>query len=66
MCYSWDEEFEKRAQADVAKEDSRKTAPAPHPENPVRSERLTFWTVRVGQRDRAAEEATADRTLEKV
>jgi hypothetical protein len=56
MCYSWDEDFEKSAQADVAQEDPRKTAP----------ERSTFWTVRVGRHEHTTEEVTADRTFEKV
>ncbi len=63
MCYSWDENFEKSARA---REDDRKTVPERRPENLVRSEPSTFWTVRVGRRDRTTEEATADRTLEKV
>ncbi len=64
MCYSWNEDFEKSERANVAQEDPRKTVPERRPEEPVRSERLTFWTV--GRRDRATEEATKDRTLEKV
>lgn len=66
MCYSWNEDFEKSARTEVAREDDRKTVPERRPENVVRSEPSTFWTLRIGRRDRTPEEATADRTLEKV
>ena len=66
MCYSWHEDVEKSVQNDVAREDVRRTAPERRPETRVRSDLLRFWTVRVGRRDRTTEEATADRTLEKV
>jgi hypothetical protein len=66
MCYSWHENVEKSVQSDVAEEDRRKTVPEQRPDNRVRSGRLRFWTFRVGRRDRATEEATADRVLEKV
>ena len=43
-----------------------KWAPEAKPETPVRSERSTFRTFTLGRRVRTAEEATPDRTLEKV
>jgi hypothetical protein len=66
MCYSWHEEVEKTVQNDTAKENPRTSAPEAHEENRVRLEHSRFWTTRIGRRDRATEEATADRTLEKV
>ena len=66
MCYSWHEDVAKNVQNDTAQEAPRKTVPDSFPENRVRSERSGFWAFRVGRRDRATEEATTDRTLEKV
>ena len=66
MCYSWHEDADKSVQNDVAQVDRRKTVPERAQENRVRSNLLTFWTVRVGRRDRTTEEATTDRVLEKV
>ena len=66
MCYSWHEDAAKSVQNDVAQEDRRKTEPERRPESRVRSDLLTFWTVRAGRRDRTTDEATAERIPEKV
>jgi hypothetical protein len=66
MCYSWHEDVGKTVQNETAKEKPRTSAPQAHEENRVRLERSRFWTTRIGRRDRATEEATPDRTLEKV
>ena len=66
MCYSWHEDVEKSVQNDIAQEDPRKTVPEEHPQSRVRSEHSRFWTFPIGRRQSSTEEATADRTLEKV
>ncbi len=66
MCYSWHEDFEKTIQNDIAQEDPRKAAPEGYPEDRVGSEKSRFWTFPIGRRGHTTEEATADRTLEKV
>ena len=66
MCYSWHEDVAKSVQNETAQEDPRKTVPEGHPQSRVRSEQARFWTFPIGRRERATEEATADRTLEKV
>jgi hypothetical protein len=71
MCYSWYEDAEKSVKKDVAQEDPRKSVPESNAESRVRPEHSRFWTFRTGRPDRVTpdhvtEEATADRTLEKV
>jgi hypothetical protein len=66
MCYSWNDEVEKTAWNEVAQEDRPTTAPEPRAESRVGPERVRFWTLRFGRRDRTTHEAEAERTLEKV
>lgn len=66
MCYSWDEYVEKTAQNDIAQEDPRRSVPEGRLVNWVRPEHSRFWTLRIGRRDPATEEATVDRIRERV
>jgi hypothetical protein len=66
MCYSWHEDVEKTAQNDIAQEDPRKSVPEGPLENRVQPEHSRFWTLRIGRRDPATEEATVDRIREMV
>ena len=66
MCYSWDENVEKTAQNDIAQEDPQRSVPERRLENRVRPEHSRFWTLRIGRRDPATEEATVDRIRERV
>jgi hypothetical protein len=65
MCYSWHEDVERTVQNETAQEAPRKSESGA-PENRVRKEGPRFWVFRTGRRDRATEEATADRVLERV
>jgi hypothetical protein len=65
MCYSWHEDVEKTVQNGIAEEELRKTVPERIPESRVRSEQPR-WAFPIGRRGRTTEEATADRTFEKV
>ncbi|MCU1585572.1 MAG: hypothetical protein JWM49_2128 [Microbacteriaceae bacterium] len=66
MCYSWHEDVAKTAQNDIAQEDPRNNVPEERFESRVRPEHSRFWTLRIGRRDPATEEATVDRIREMV